>query len=67
MTLKEVTKKAFQGRDIKTQEIGIYRGPGKTIYPDYADEILETHGDYEVEAYQYRENANLLIVQLKED
>ena len=67
MKLKELCNKVFQDKDIKTQSIGIYTGHGNTIYPDYADEILETHGDCEVAAYQYRENADLLVVQLKED
>ena len=61
------TAKEFAGKDIKTQLIGIYKGPGITVYPDYADECLETHRDKEVEAYQYRKDANLLIVQLKEE
>lgn len=66
MTLRELCDKLYQGKDVRGQNIGLYTGPGKTIYPDYADEILETHGDYEVGAYQYREHADLLIVQLKD-
>lgn len=65
MTLQQLCDKLFQGKDVRGQNIGLYTGPGNTIYPDYADEILETHGDYEVETYQYREYAHLLIVQLK--
>lgn len=67
MSLKQLCEKVFKNKNIKTQSIGIYTGPGKTIFPDYADEILETHGDCEVEAYQYREGADLLLVQFKED
>ena len=66
MTLQELTEQVFKGKDVKTQLIGIYEGPGKTICPDYADEYLETHGDRGVGAYQYKETANLLIVQLQE-
>lgn len=65
MTLKELSIDVFKDKDIKTQLIGIVGAPGETVYPDYADEYLETHGDKEVGAWQYREGANLLLVQFK--
>ena len=37
-TLKELTDRVFAGMDIREQQIGIYEGKGKPIYPDYADE-----------------------------
>ena len=59
MKLKELYKKEFK----KVPFIGIYEGKGKSIYPEYADELLETHGDMEVVDYLYIENKNTLVVQ----
>lgn len=45
--------------------IGIYEGPDINIIVDYADEYLETHGDYEVINYGYnKDNNGVLIVEL---
>ena len=67
MSLQEIANKVFMGKDIKTQFIGIHEGSGKAIQPEYADEILETHGNQEVSAYRYLENINLLVVHFKEE
>ena len=64
-TLKELTDRVFAGMDIREQQIGIYEGKGKPIYPDYADEILETHGDYVVTDYAFSKDG-ILVVALTE-
>lgn len=68
-SLKEVAKRVFEGKDIKTQYIGIYteneNGTPNKIYPDYADEILETHGKRKVTDYEYSETHQCLVVVLK--
>lgn len=65
MTLNELAQDVFKGKDIREQFIGIYEGPNKKIYPDYADEILETHGDLTVKDHLVTENG-ILIVALTE-
>ena len=51
MTLKEKVKEMF-GNDIQDKFIGVYEedenGEVKSIYPDFMDEMLETHGDLEI-------------------
>ena len=64
MKLKELVNQVW-ARDLASKSIGIYTGPGKTICPDYADEILETHGELEVGAWKLH-NPCLLLVQFKE-
>ena len=69
MKLKKVAAEVFKDKDIKTQSIGFYtedeNGTPNKIYPDFADEILETHGNKEVEYYEYSEQHQCLIVVLK--
>ena len=65
MKLKELVDQVW-ARNLDSKSIGIYNGPGKTIYPDFADEILETHGELEVGAWKLH-NPFLLLVQIKED
>ena len=48
------------------QLIGIYEGKGKKIYPEFADELLETHGDRIVLDYAITSN-NILVVELEEE
>ena len=48
------------------QLIGIYEGKGKKIYPEFADELLETHGDRIVIDYAITSN-NILVVELEEE
>lgn len=67
MKLKQVAKKVFNGKDIKTQRIGIFKGEDKPIYPDYADEMLEIYGDFEVKEYTYVEKYDTLVVQFEGD
>lgn len=59
MTLNKLYKEQFK----KVPMIGIYEGPNKQIYPEYADEILETHGDLEVKDYCFSEKHNVLVVE----
>lgn len=63
MKLKELYKKEFK----KVQFIGVYEedenGNPKPIYPDYADEYLETHGNMEVKDYQYSQKYDCLVVE----
>ena len=54
MTLKEVWKKH------KTKEIAIYEG-NPVVYPDYADEILETHGNMEVKDYIVKDGMLVVV------
>ena len=46
--------------------IGIYEGKVKKIYPEFADELLETHGDRIVLDYAITSN-NILVVELEEE
>lgn len=64
MKLKELTQKLF-GDNIDDKMIGIWQGKDKKIYPDYADEMLETHGDHNVVDYQYVESKKVLVVALE--
>ena len=68
MKLQEVANKAFKGKDIKLQTIGFLTfkedGTPNTIIPDYADEILETHGQKEVKSYRYVDTHHCLVVEL---
>ena len=67
MSLKELVKKVFKGKKIREQFIGIYeedeKGNPKPIYPEYADELLETHGELIVENYQFVQSKNVLVVE----
>ena len=65
MKLSKLVEKVF-GSNLENALIGIVTKPGATIEPDYADEILETHGELEVEAWQLH-HPTLLLVQFKED
>ena len=61
-TLEQLLKEF--GKD-KIQLIGIYEGKGNKIYPDFADELLETHGDRVVIDYTITRN-NILVVELED-
>lgn len=67
MTLNELVETKYP----KVTFIGLYEkdeyGNLKTIYPEYTDEMLETHGDYEVVDYYYSKKRDVLVVELKED
>ena len=54
MTLKEIWNK------YKTKEIAIYEGK-KTVYPDFADEMLETHGNMEVKQYGIKDDILIVV------
>lgn len=60
MTLRELYEQQYPD----TMWIGVYEGPGVNIIPDYADEYLETHGDYEVIRHAYSSKDDVLIVEL---
>lgn len=62
-TLEELFEKVGTGNN---QLIGIYEGKGKKIYPEFADELLETHGDRIVLDYAITSN-NILVVELEEE
>lgn len=66
MTLAELVKQVFPGDNLVTKSIGIYNGDGEIIYPDFADEMLETHGSLTVIDW-HLSNKNLLLVQLKKE
>lgn len=70
MKLKELAEEVFKSKNIETQSIGIYtedeKGNPNPIYPEYADELLETHGELEVEDSFYSEKHQCLVVALKE-
>lgn len=70
MTLKEKVKEMF-GDDIQDKFIGVYEGDEngevKPIYPDFMDEMLETHGDLEIDPdVYYSEKKKTLVVEFKE-
>ena len=64
MTLKELHNTKYQ----KVGLIGIFdpNNPTKPIYPDYADELIETHGDKEVTDHMYSTKKDVLVVALKD-
>ena len=63
MKLKDLYEKEFKG----VKFIGVYelddKGNPKQIYPDYADEYLETHGDKEVKDHAYSKKHDCLVVE----
>lgn len=68
MTIKEVVNAVFDSESIKNGLVGFYEedknGTPKKIYPEYADEIIETHGNDLVADYVYLDNHNLLVISL---
>ena len=64
MQLQELLRDLF-GTDIEDKMIGIYKGANTPICPDFADEVLETHGDYSVIDYRYIEGKKVLVVELE--
>ena len=74
MTVKEIASKVFDN-DLKGESepnlIGFYeedeKGNVKHIYPDFADEIVETHGDMLVKDYKYVESKNVLVIELDKE
>lgn len=75
MTLKELAEQVFTEEDSRGEcpnsYIGFYTededGNPNRVVPDYADEILETHGQCEVEDYFYAKKDKVLVVELKEE
>ena len=70
MTLAEKVKEIF-GDDIRDKFIGEYNvdevGDVLPIYPEFADEFLETHGDLEIDPdVYYNEKKKILVVEFKE-
>lgn len=57
ITLLELIKQSYQNVPF----IGIYTDDGP-IYPDYTDEILETHGDLIVVDSYYSKRNDVLVV-----
>ena len=64
MTLKELHETKYP----KVDMIGTFdpNNPTKPIYPEYADELIETHGDKEVVDHTYSEKRRVLVVVLKD-
>lgn len=66
MTLKELYEQKYKN----VPYIGFLEydenGKIKKIYPDYADEILETHGECLVKGEYFSTSQNTLIVELQE-
>lgn len=62
-TLKELFERIGKS---KNQLIGIYKDKYTKIYPDFADEILETYGNKIVLDY-ITTKQNIIIVKLKEE
>lgn len=54
MLLKQLVKQT------KAPFVAIYEGK-KTVYPEYADEMVETHGDYEVKEYAVKDNILIVV------
>ena len=71
MTLAEKVKEVF-GDDIRDKFIGEYNvdevGNVLPIYPEFADELLETHGDLEIDPdlVFYSKKKKTLVVKFKE-
>lgn len=69
MKLKELAEEVFKGKNLVTQSIGFYtedeNGKPNPVYPDYADEILETHGEWEVKDYYYSDKHQCLVVEFE--
>lgn len=67
MTLKEL----YETKYANVAFIGLYEtdknGKVVPIYPEYADEMLETHGDKIVDEHFYSAEKDVLVVILKED
>lgn len=63
MTLNQLYNEQFS----KEKIIGVYEEKnGKpSVYQEYADELLETHGDKEINDYQYSAKHKLLVVEFK--
>lgn len=59
--LKELINRIF-GENYRDELVAIYK-KGEPIYPDYADEILETYGDYIVKDYKIVKE--ILVVMLE--
>ena len=66
MTLKELYNQKYRN----VAYIGFLEydenGKIKKIYPDYADEILETHGEYIVKEEYYSKSKDTLVVKLED-
>lgn len=67
MTLKNLINTKFRRfKTDPTMRIGIYDPSiSFSIHPDYADEILETHGDKKVISYRYFKPQKTLVVEFE--
>ena len=63
-TLKKLTDELYNGK-VEDKFIAIYE-ENEPLYPDYADEILDTHGDRLVKDYRIRKDG-ILVVLLEEE
>jgi len=62
MTLNELYKEKFN----KVKYIAICGNKNEKIYADFADEYLETHGNFIVKEWHYVESKDVLAVWLEE-
>lgn len=70
MTVREVANATFNN-DLSGGFIGLYNtdenGNVLPIYPDFADEYVETHGDLPVKDYKYVESKNVLVIEIDKE
>ena len=70
MTVREVANLTF-GNDLSSGFIGIYSkdesGNISPIYPDFADEYVETHGNLRVKDYRYVKPQNTLVIEIDKE
>ena len=70
LTVREVANATF-GNDLSSGFIGIYGedeyGNVMPIYPDFADEYVETHGNLSVKNYRYVKSQNTLVIEIDKE
>lgn len=62
MTLSELMNKE-KFKNVKYVAVWDQMDPD-SVYPDFTDEYLETHGDYEVMDYEYLKDKDVMVVEL---
>ena len=64
MSLKEIVEQTCKEQQVKLEDlfIGEWVGDGLPVFPEFADEMLETHSNKEVVNSLYLEDSKLLVV-----
>lgn len=62
MLLKDLVKKVAEKNDIKTLQVWVFNESGVVTEKEFADELVETHGDTEVIDQAYVARRNVLYV-----